>query len=150
MAIKRFIKYYILGESIKEIELNRILDKINTSKKLTKREKDFLDLYHATNNIDEKDYMYLSKETAFKKIRVLLENEYKVICNLKDRDGLIGYQILNVENDIHRNTHTLFMKNDFKMIMPDNYLYNLMFITNKQYYSLECHDEYYEKLHIEK
>ena len=48
MQIKRLIKYYILGESLKEIEMNRILEKISKKGKLTKRENDFLNLYNET------------------------------------------------------------------------------------------------------
>ncbi len=57
MEIKKLFKYYILGESIKEIEMNRILDKISKKGKLTKREKEFLNLYNETSNSDDKDFM---------------------------------------------------------------------------------------------
>jgi hypothetical protein len=42
MKIKKLIGYYLLGKSIKEIELDRILDKISNLKKLTKKEINFL------------------------------------------------------------------------------------------------------------
>ena len=42
MKIKKLIKYYLLGESLKEIEMNRILDKIGSNKKLSNKEINFL------------------------------------------------------------------------------------------------------------
>ena len=50
--VKRLIKYYLLGESLKEIEMNKILDKISRKKKLTIREKNFLELYNETSEDD--------------------------------------------------------------------------------------------------
>jgi hypothetical protein len=67
MQIKRLIKYYILGESLKEIEMNRILEKISKKGKLTKRENDFLNLYNETTDEERgRDLMYLSKNVAVK------------------------------------------------------------------------------------
>jgi hypothetical protein len=54
MQIKRLIKYYILGESLKEIEMNRILEKISKKGKLTKRENDFLNLYNETTDEEKR------------------------------------------------------------------------------------------------
>ena len=73
MQIKRLIKYYILGESLKEIEMNRILEKISKKGKLTKRENDFLNLYNETTDEERgRDLMYLSKNVAVKKIKELI------------------------------------------------------------------------------
>ncbi len=55
MKFNKFIKYYLLGESVKEMELNRILDKVSKKDGLTPREKTFLDLYQVTNDEDMKD-----------------------------------------------------------------------------------------------
>ena len=41
MEIKKLIKYYLFGLSLKEIEMNRILDKISKKSKLTERERNF-------------------------------------------------------------------------------------------------------------
>ena len=73
MGIKRIIKYYILGESVKEMELNRILDKVSKKKPLTLKERNFLDLYQITREDDIKDYLYLGKNIVFNKIIELLE-----------------------------------------------------------------------------
>ena len=48
MKIKKLIGYYLLGKSIKEIELDRILDKISNQKKLSKKEKRIIQTSKAT------------------------------------------------------------------------------------------------------
>ena len=43
MGFKKIVDYYVLGKSLKEIEMNRILDKIHRKVKITpKQEYDFL------------------------------------------------------------------------------------------------------------
>ena len=78
--IERMIKYYLFKESIKDMELNKIKDKINKRKTLTKREINFLELYQSTTKKEDlKDFLYLSKNTTFSKILELLESNIKVI-----------------------------------------------------------------------
>ena len=48
MNIRKMIQHYILGESLKEIEIKRILNKICQKSKLTSKEHNFLDLYNET------------------------------------------------------------------------------------------------------
>ena len=91
--IKKLIKYYLLGESLKEIELNRILDKISRKKSITEREKNFLNLYQLTREEEMKDFMLLSKNTAASRIGTLIENGKKVICDLSDKNGKFGLMI---------------------------------------------------------
>jgi hypothetical protein len=64
MSIKKMIKHYILGESLKEIEISRILEKICKKSKLTEKEKGFLDLYNQTQKMEDKDFMLLSKSVV--------------------------------------------------------------------------------------
>jgi len=90
MKIKKLIKYYLLGESLKEIELNRILDKIGKKKNLTDREKNFLDLYQTTREEEMKDFMLLSKNSACNRVGTLIENGKKVFCDLTDKNGKFG------------------------------------------------------------
>ena len=78
MKIKKIIKYYLLGESLREIELNRILDKIGKKKKLSERERNFLDLYQSTREDEMKDFMLLSKNATYAKVKDLLENDKRV------------------------------------------------------------------------
>ena len=105
--IKRIFKYFVLGESLKEIEMNRILDKMSKKNKLSQRESSFFNLYNETQKksshitdkkifvVDtDKDYMYLSKNVVVVKIKELISLKKKVICDLHDRDGRIGLYIL--------------------------------------------------------
>ena len=110
MKIKKIIKYYLLGESLREIELNRILDKIGKKKKLSKRESDFLDLYQATREDEMKDFMLLSKNATFAKIKDILENDKKIICNLEDNNGKFGLLITNIENDFEEDNCIISMR----------------------------------------
>ena len=146
MKIKKFIKYYLLGETVKEIELNRILDKINSKVKLSKKEINFLNLYQITRDDDMKDFMYLSKNSTFEKIKDLLDKSRRVICDLHDRDGKIGLRIINIENDFEEDECILYLKGSETFVLEDKFLYNLIYNKNKDEYSLQEQDEYYEKI----
>ena len=148
MEIKKLFKYYILGESIKEIEMNRILDKISKKGKLTKREKEFLNLYNETSNSDDKDFMMLSKNVACKKIKDLIEKKKKVICDLHDRNGKFGLQVIDVIDNHQNETSIVIMKGDEKHQLHDKFLYNLIYNIKKNEYSLQEQGEYFEKLEI--
>jgi hypothetical protein len=149
MKIKRLIKYYLLGESLKEIEMNRILDKIYRKVNLTDREKGFLELYnHTVNNSEDKDWMMLSKSATSTKVKELIELDRKVICDLHDRNGKIGLQILNIVDDIESDFSIIIMKGEEKHKLQDTFLYNLIYSVKKNQYSLQEHDEYFEKLTV--
>jgi hypothetical protein len=146
MKIKKIIKYYLLGESLREIELNRILDKIGKKKKLSIRERDFLDLYQATREDEMKDFMLLSKNATFAKIKDLLENDKKIICNLEDNNGRFGLLITNIENDFEEDNCIISMRGNEKHTLEDRFLYNIIYNIKKDEYSLESQDEYFEKI----
>lgn len=146
MKIKKLIKYYLLGETVKEIELNRILDKINSKKKLSDKEINFLNLYQITRDDDMKDFMYLSKNSTYDKIKDLLDKERKVICDLHDRDGKIGLKVVDIENDFEEDECILHLKGDETFVLEDKFLYNLIYNKKKDEYSLQEQDEYYEKI----
>lgn len=148
MTFKKFISYFKIDESLKEIRLNQILDKISNRIKLTTSEQDFLDNYEATSEEDMMDFKMLSKETTFEKISKLLEDNKKVICNLVDRDGKIGIQIVEIYNDFQSETCFLTLKNGEKVKLKDNILYNILFNIEKDEYSLEMEDEFYEKIPV--
>ncbi len=149
MGFKKLIKYYILGESLKEIEMNRILDKIYKKLKITSKEKVFLDLYNHTSNDDDKDLMYLSKNSTFRKVKDLLDRGKKVICDLHDRDGKIGLPIIDISNNIESETCDVIMKNENHQL-HDKFLYNVIYNTKKDEYSLQEQDEYFEKIEAKK
>jgi hypothetical protein len=144
--VKRLIRYYLLGESLKEIEMNKILDKISKKKRLTSREKNFLELYNHTSDDDSKDYMMLSKNVAFKRVKQLLDSQKKVICDLHDRDGKIGLQIIDIENDIEKDFCKVILKGGVIAKLKDNFLYNIIYNLKKNLYSLTEQDEYFEKI----
>lgn len=146
MRIKKILKYYLFGESVKEMEMNKILDKINTRKKLTDREINFLNLYQQTKDEDLKDFLYLSKNSTFSKITSLLEKGKKVICDLHDRNGKIGLQIIKIENNFENENCILTLKNDETHFLHDKFLYNIIYNVKRDEYSLQEQDEYYEKI----
>ena len=146
MKIKKIIKYYLLGESLREIELNRILDKIGKKKKLSERERNFLDLYQSTREDEMKDFMLLSKNATYAKVKDLLENDKRVICNLEDNNGKFGLLITSIENDFEEDNCIIYMRGGEKHSLEDRYLYNIIYNIKKDEYSLESQDEYFEKI----
>lgn len=148
MKIKKLIKYYLFGESLKDIELNRILDKINVSKKLTNKEINFLNLYQHTRDEYMKDFMYLSKNSTFSKVKELLINNKRVICDLHDKSGKFGLEIIRVENIFEEDICSIYMKGDERHDLEDRFLYNLIYNNKKQEYSLQEQDEYFEKIEV--
>ena len=146
MKIKKIIKYYLLGESLREIELNRILDKIGKKKKLSERERNFLDLYQSTREDEMKDFMLLSKNSTFTKVKDLLENYKRIICNLEDNNGKFGLLITNIENDFEEDNCIISMRGNEKHTLEDRFLYNIIYNIKKDEYSLESQDEYFEKI----
>jgi len=148
MTFKKFISYFKLNESLKEVRLNQILDKISKKIKLTKTEQDFLDHYDETSEEDIMDFRMLSKESTFSKISKLLEDNKRIICNLIDRDGKIGIQIVQIYNQYEDEVCIMTLKNGEKIKLKDNILYNLIYNNNNDEWSLEIEDEYFEKLPI--
>lgn len=146
MRIKKILKYYLFGESIKELEMNRILDKVSSKSKLSEREKRFLDLYQNKNDDEMRDFLYLSKNSTFSKIAYLLEKGKKVICDLHDRNGKIGIPIIEITNSFEDDSCTIIMKGNNKHNLHDKFLYNIIYNTKKDEYSLQEQDEYFEKI----
>lgn len=148
MTFKKFISYFKMNESLKELRLNQILDKIGKKIELSKQEQDFLDTYSEIEEEDIMDYKMLSKESTFTKLSKLLDDNKKVICNLFDRDGKIGIQILSIYNDFQSEVCTLNLKNGERIKLKDNILYNIIYDSNKDEWSLEMEDEFFEKLPV--
>ena len=146
MGLKKVLKYYILGESLKEIEANRILDKISKKKPLTNRERKFLDLYNY--NSDDKDYMYLSKNSTCERVKLLLQNGKSITCDLSDRNGKFGLPIVDIENNHTEQDSIIFMTGNETYKLQDRFLYNLIYNIKLHKYSLQEQDEYYEKITI--
>lgn len=146
MNFNNFISKF--NESIKQNRLDEILDKISKKIKLSKTENDFLYKYNDLKDEDIMDYKMLSKESTFDKISTFLEKEVKVICNLTDRWGRIGEEIISIYNNFEDEKCIIILKNDDKVELKDNFLYNIIYNHKKDEYSLESHDEYYEKIPV--
>jgi hypothetical protein len=148
MKFKKFISYLNLRESLKEIELNSILDKIAKRMKLSSGEETFLDTYDNVKEDELKSFAMLSRQSATEKIDTLIESGKKVICNLEDRSGKIGLEIISTENLTDEETTILKLKHSETYKMKDNFLYNLIFDIKKNIYSLEASDEFFEKIPV--
>lgn len=148
MKFKQWLRLFDLRESLKDSELNRILDKISDGLNLTSSEKTFLNKYDTIKEDDLKDFTHLSRETTYQKIRKLLDLNKKVVCDLYDRNGKIGLYITSITNNYNEGTCTLNLKGGEITKMTDNYLYNLIYNIQKDEYSLETQDEYFEKIPV--
>jgi hypothetical protein len=148
MKFKKFISYFNLRESLKEIELNTILDKISRRIKLSSGEEKFLDTYDNVNDEELKSFAMLSRQSAAQKIDELIASKKVVICNLEDRNGIIGLEIKSTEDVPDDEITILNLKNGEKFKMKDNFLYNLIYNIKKNIYSLEASDEFYEKIPV--
>jgi hypothetical protein len=148
MKVKRLIKYYLLRESIREIELNEILDKVSKKIELTERERNFLSLYQTTREDQLKDFLYLSKNSCFKKCSEILECGKKLICNLHDRNGKFGLQVTKLENTFESGECLVFMRGGESHKLHEKFLYNIIYSIKKDEYSLEEQGEYFEKLNV--
>lgn len=148
MNFKKFISYLNISESLKEIELNTILDKISKKIKLNKKEEEFLGHYDEIKDDELKDYKMLSMQSTFERVSDLINNNKKVICNLFDKNGKIGMQIISIYNDYENETCILELKNGENIELKDNYLYNIIYSLQKGSYSLEAEDEFFEKIPV--
>ena len=130
------------------MEVNKILRKVFKKKTNTENEKDFIGMYQ-TKESETKDYLYLSKNSAFKKITEILESGKKIICDLHDRNGRIGLEITGIVNNFEEEICTITLKGGEKHNLHDKFLYNLIYNTKKDQYSIEEQDEYFEKITTE-
>jgi tRNA-binding EMAP/Myf-like protein len=114
-------------------------------KKITDKKKS--KIYSSIYN-NGQDFMMLSVTNTFYRLRDMLENKVSIICNLKDRNGKIGEKIVKVSDNENRNneSYDIYMKRDITHKIHDRYLYNIIYNEKKKVYSLEEHDEYFEKI----
>lgn len=145
VSLKKALKYYILGESLKEIEADRILDKLSKKITLSYREVRFLELYNLKSDT-HKDHMYLSKNTTCERIKKLIDNDVIIICDLNDRNGRIGLRIISIDNKHTDDDCIIFMTGDERYKLQDRFLYNLIYNQKTDKYSLQEQGEYYEKI----
>lgn len=141
---------YISRESLKDEEVNRILEKIFTKKSLTPKEKDFLKRYDDIIDSDLLSLSMLSKNATFDRISKLLEGGKKVICDLYDKNGQINDEIISIHNDFEHEECTLELKHGEIAKLSDRFLYNINYNIIKDIYSLSSQGEYFEKIEINK
>jgi hypothetical protein len=148
MKFKKILQNFRIPESLKEMELNLILDKITKRVRLNGKEKSFLETYKDINDDDLKSFAMLSRLTTVEKINSLIDSKKKIICDLKDRDGKLGLQIVKIENLDEDEVSIINLKDGSTFKMKDNFLYNIIYNLKKDIYSLEASDEFYEKLKV--
>lgn len=145
MNFKNWIR---VSESVKNNELNRILDKISNGGTLTELEGRFLDRFGISTDDDFKEFSYLSRNDVFEKIQKILSEDKEIICDLYDRDGQIGIIIESVYNNFETEKCYMILKNSETVELKDNFLYNILYIIKKNQYSLQSQDEYYERIPV--
>ena len=116
---------------------------------MSEKEKSFLELYNHTIKQEDKDFMLLSKSVVSVKVKELIDKSRKVICDLHDKDGKIGLEIVDVVNDFEKDSSFVVFKDSNRHTLHEKFLYNLIYNTNKNLYSLQEHDEYFEKIEAE-
>jgi uncharacterized protein YcgL (UPF0745 family) len=141
--MKKFGKF--IKKSIKQMKT-----KVSKVKVFSKKDQKLLELYQSIRREEMKDYLYLSKNSTFSKVMQLLEKNIKIICNLHDKNGKFGMEIIKIENNFEDETCIITMIHDEHHKLHDKFLYNLIYNTKKDEYSLEEQDEYFEKIEKEK
>lgn len=139
------MKYNFIKETLKDRYLNQILEKIGMGKDITKGEREYLENFDS-NNFNPEDMSHLSNSQLIFKIEELLKNGSIIYCDLCDRDGKIGIKIQKTEY-INEDCY-LILKNNEKVKLQDNLLYNIYYIVKENKYSIQQQDEYYEKVSI--
>lgn len=148
MKVNKWIKHVIFKKSLKEIELDRILDKINDGEELTQRERRFLDLYKTSTSEDLQDYVFLTDKSVYQKLNDLLEKKVKVVCNLTDDKGNIGKEIISVFINYESDIIVLKLKGGSSLILRDHFFYSI--INMGDYYTLESGERFIEKSELDR
>jgi hypothetical protein len=130
--------------------IKKIIDKLLTKQKKVEETKQINLLGRISDKISPKykrDYMLLSKNSAYLLMDKMVSRGIGIMCDINDRDGRISEKIVSIEGEY----------GDFciktkrgRYRLQDRFLYNLIYISKKSEYSLQEHDEYYEKIEMEK
>jgi len=131
MRFSKWVTY--VKESLKDVELNRILDKINKKDGLNDYEEEFLNRFSNLTDDDIKDYMYLSNIDTIRRISSMISNGDVVKCGILENLG----DIISIDGN------SILTKNK-SLELKDNFLYNL--IHKGGYWILFTQDEYFEKI----
>jgi hypothetical protein len=134
--------------SVKERALNHILDMISSGRGLRAVEKHFLDIQQSIPDSEMKDHMMVSSVEAGHRVSSILGLGIGVTCNLRDRDGMMGADVLSSEvlGDIARLT----LSGHTTVDLLPSLLYDLTFSVRDFRYSLESGQEFFELATIKK
>jgi len=141
------IKHSSISDSIKDSELNRILEKISSGIELSKNEQVFLGKFPSIEEEDLISQSHLSLQKTHEIVNSLLKKSKKVICDLYDRDGKIGIQISSSE-EFNGDYFLVNLRGGETFKLKDNYLYSIFYYISKDEYSLQIQGEYSEKLYV--
>jgi hypothetical protein len=139
MNLKNWVK--VIKESIKDTELNRILDKLSSGEILSIKERYFLDKFDDIKEEDLMDQSYLSMLNTYFRIKDLLNKGKRIICGLVDG---MGTQIQFIEN--HEDKCLIELNNGETCYLKDSLLYNIIYNLDRDEYYLQSQDEFYEKI----
>lgn len=149
MNFKKFLSYFSLKESyFKDSKLNSILDKMSKGIKISPREKNFLDNFEEITDDELKDMKMLTANSTFNNIITLLEQNKRIICNLSDRNGKIGLHIKKIEKNYETEKIIMEVSGGEKVELKDNFFYEINYNFDRDNYSLETSDEFFEKIPV--
>jgi hypothetical protein len=149
MNFKKFLSYFSLKESyFKDSKLNSILDKMSKGIKISPREKNFLDNFEEITDDELKDMKMLTANSTFNNIITLLEQNKRIICNLSDRNGKIGLPIKKIEKNYETEKIIMEVSGGEKLELKDNFFYEINYNFDRDNYSLETSDEFFEKIPV--
>lgn len=125
-----------------ERAVNHVLDKVSSGRRLTPRERAFMEIVKSHPHLDMVDHMLVSNTQAARKVTQMLDLGIGVVCNLRDRDGKMGAPVLSAEVD---GEHArIAIEGHLILDLKPSMLYDLTFSTSDFRYSLESDHEYYE------
>lgn len=135
-----------VNKTLKDHQLDSILDKINIDQKLSDREEEFLKKFDLVDNNEIRDFNYLSLLDLFYLMSKINKTIY---CDIKDKMGKINESIISFYYD-HDNCQIDLTLKHGNFTLKDNYLYKLTYEFKHDNYSLDIEGEYKEKIEIEK
>ncbi len=136
------------NKSLKNEQLDKILDKIKLGFELNEKEKSFLSKFNSLSDEEFMEYRMLSRFEVTSKITSLINNDLKVICNLCDKQGPLGLEIKEVIQT--EDNYYLLLEKAEKIKLKDSILYDLTYNFKRWHYSLESGEEFVELALINK
>lgn len=135
------VKFLSDIKTIKENIIDSILDKIVVNS-ISQKDIDMLNL---VNNKEITEWHLISINTLVGIINNLLSDGERILCKLTDSQGEINLFISKVESSGEHH-YLNFRRETYKL--KDNYLYNVKFDVENNYWILEFSQVYEEEIHI--